>query len=102
MPDKTVIDGEIVAVDSADGPLSNALQNYGGDKTPLLYYVFDVLVSSRSARANATRADGPRVAVDASRIGALRSQGQSWSTICRETSIAKGTAQRAFHSLHVV
>src|SRR5436190_5772540 len=44
MPDETVIDGEIVAVDSEGRPSFNALQNYSGGS--LLYYVFDLLVLS--------------------------------------------------------
>jgi bifunctional non-homologous end joining protein LigD len=44
MPDETVIDGEIVALDEAGRPSFNALQNYGSSRTPILYYVFDVMV----------------------------------------------------------
>ena len=43
LPDETVLDGEVVALDEAGRPLFNALQNYGSSKAPLLYYVFDVL-----------------------------------------------------------
>jgi DNA invertase Pin-like site-specific DNA recombinase len=53
----------------------------------------------RNARAKGKRLGRPRVAVDASRIAALRAQGRSWGTICRETGIGKGTVQRAFYSL---
>ena len=53
----------------------------------------------RNARAKGKRLGRPRVAVDASRIAALRSQGHSWSTIHRETGLAKGTLQRAFYGL---
>ena len=53
----------------------------------------------RNARAKGKRLGRPRVAVDVSRIAALRSKGQSWSAIHRETGIAKGTAQRAFYCL---
>ena len=53
----------------------------------------------RNARAKGKTLGRPRVAVDASRIAALRGQGHSWGTIQRETGIAKGTAQRAFYSL---
>lgn len=44
MPDETVIDGEIVALDSDGRPSFNALQNYGSGVAPLLYYVFDILI----------------------------------------------------------
>ena len=46
IPDETVIDGEIVALDAEGRPSFNLLQNYGSSKTPLIYYVFDVLVLS--------------------------------------------------------
>lgn len=44
LPDETVIDGEIVALDDTGRPSFNALQNYGPSNVPILYYVFDVLV----------------------------------------------------------
>jgi bifunctional non-homologous end joining protein LigD len=44
MPDETVIDGEIVALDAEGHPSFNMLQNYGSSKAPLIYYIFDVLV----------------------------------------------------------
>ena len=53
----------------------------------------------RNARAKGKRLGRPRVAVDASRIVALRAEGQSWSTVCREVGVSKGSAQRAFYSL---
>ena len=37
----------------------------------------------------------PRVNVDATKIAALRNSGASWATICRETGLSRGTAQRA-------
>ena len=46
MPDETVIDGEIVALDQDGKPSFNALQNYGSSSGTLLYYVFDVLILS--------------------------------------------------------
>jgi DNA invertase Pin-like site-specific DNA recombinase len=53
----------------------------------------------RNARAKGKTLGRPKVAVDASRIAALRAQGHSWCTIRRETGLAKGTAQRAFYNL---
>ena len=44
MPDETVIDGEVVALDESGRPSFNLLQNYGSAGAPLIYYVFDVLV----------------------------------------------------------
>ena len=45
LPDETVIDGEIVALDADGRPSFSALQNFGASSAPvLLYYVFDVMV----------------------------------------------------------
>ena len=44
MPDDTVIDGEIVALDSEGRPSFNLLQNYGSASAPLHFFVFDVLI----------------------------------------------------------
>jgi ATP-dependent DNA ligase len=44
LPDGTVIDGEIVALDEAGRPAFNVLQNYGSAKAPLFYYVFDLMM----------------------------------------------------------
>jgi len=44
IPDETVIDGEIIALDQSGRPSFNALQNLGSSPTPLFYYVFDVMV----------------------------------------------------------
>ena len=44
LPDETVIDGELVALDDDGRPSFNALQNYSSPKTPIIYYVFDVMV----------------------------------------------------------
>jgi bifunctional non-homologous end joining protein LigD len=46
LPDETVIDGEVVALDNAGRPSFNALQSYGSSTTPIVYYVFDVLIVS--------------------------------------------------------
>lgn len=44
MPDEAVLDGEVVALDEHGLPSFNALQNLVPGKTPVLYYVFDVMV----------------------------------------------------------
>ena len=53
----------------------------------------------RNARAKGRTFGRPRVLVDARRIAALRKNGASWATVCQETGLSKGTAQRALHSL---
>ena len=44
LPDETVVDGEVVAMDASGRPSFNALQNYGSSKVSIFYYLFDVLV----------------------------------------------------------
>jgi len=44
LPDETVIDGELVAFDEDGRPSFNALQNSISSKTPIVYYVFDLMV----------------------------------------------------------
>ena len=43
MPNDTVLDGEVVALDDAGRPSFNALQNFAAG-TAIVYYVFDLLV----------------------------------------------------------
>ena len=58
LPNETVLDGELVALDADGRPSFNALQNSISSRTPIFYYVFDVLIlagkvscMSRSPRA---------------------------------------------------
>ena len=44
MPDETVLDGEMAALDEDGRPSFNLLQNYGSPKAPLVYFVFDLLI----------------------------------------------------------
>ena len=44
LPDHTLVDGELVALDEDGRPSFNALQNQGAEHASVVYYVFDVLV----------------------------------------------------------
>jgi bifunctional non-homologous end joining protein LigD len=44
LPDDTVIDGEVIALDADGRPSFSILQNSGSAKAPVLYFVFDVMV----------------------------------------------------------
>lgn len=44
MPDETVIDGEVVALDEEGRPSFSALQNYGSAGIPLHFFIFDLLI----------------------------------------------------------
>jgi len=44
LPEETVIDGEIVALDESGLPSFNLLQNVGPSNAMVVYYIFDVLV----------------------------------------------------------
>jgi bifunctional non-homologous end joining protein LigD len=44
LPDDTVIDGEIVALDESGRPSFNVLQNYASSRAPIIYYVFDLMM----------------------------------------------------------
>ncbi len=42
LPDDTVIDGEVVAVDDEGRPSFNLLQNFRSDESRIVYYAFDI------------------------------------------------------------
>jgi DNA ligase D-like protein (predicted ligase) len=44
LPNDTVIDGEILALDEDGRPSFNALQNFGSGAAAVVYYVFDVMI----------------------------------------------------------
>ncbi len=44
LPDETVLDGEMAALDEEGRPSFNLLQNYGSAEAPLVYFVFDLLI----------------------------------------------------------
>ena len=44
LPNNTVIDGEVVALDAEGRPSFNVLQNYGSAAAPVIFFVFDLLV----------------------------------------------------------
>jgi DNA invertase Pin-like site-specific DNA recombinase len=50
----------------------------------------------RHARARGKRIGRPRIVVDGRQVAALRKTGNSWSEICKQTGLSKGTAQRAY------
>jgi len=52
----------------------------------------------RNARAKGKRLGRPKVAADGRQIAALRKTGSSWSEVCEQTGLSKGTAQRAFYA----
>ena len=44
LPDETVIDGEVVALDEDGKPSFNILQNFGSGTAPIYFYIFDLLI----------------------------------------------------------
>lgn len=46
LPDETIIDGEIVALDQEGRPSFDALQNHGGGAGLVVFYVFDLIMLS--------------------------------------------------------
>jgi ATP-dependent DNA ligase len=44
MPDDTVLDGEVVALDENGRPSFNILQHGGAGRAPLHFFIFDLLV----------------------------------------------------------
>jgi DNA invertase Pin-like site-specific DNA recombinase len=52
----------------------------------------------RNARAKGKRLGRPRVTADGRQVAALRNAGSSWSEVCEQTGLSKGTAQRACYA----
>jgi DNA invertase Pin-like site-specific DNA recombinase len=52
----------------------------------------------RNARAKGKRIGRPRIATDGRQVAALRKAGNSWSEMCKQTGLSKGTAQRAYYA----
>jgi bifunctional non-homologous end joining protein LigD len=48
LPDGTVIDGELVALDATGRPNFNLLQNFRSAKSQIRYFIFDILVHKNS------------------------------------------------------
>lgn len=46
LPNDSVIDGEVVALDEDGRPSFNLLQNHGSTHPKVHYYVFDVMIAS--------------------------------------------------------
>jgi len=46
LPDETVIDGEVVALDEDGRPSFNILQNFASSNVPIIFYVFDLMILS--------------------------------------------------------
>jgi len=44
MPNESIIDGEVVALDQSGKPAFNLLQNHGSSKAPIVFYAFDLLM----------------------------------------------------------
>src|SRR5271168_5634980 len=49
----------------------------------------------RNARAEGKKFGRPRAQVDADRVASLRRDGLSWSQVCRNLNVSKGSAQRS-------
>jgi bifunctional non-homologous end joining protein LigD len=59
MPDETVIDGEVVALDAEGRPSFNLLQNSGAGAT-LAFFIFDLLIPKGKDGDGGTADDAPR------------------------------------------
>ena len=49
----------------------------------------------RNAQARGVRLGRPPIKVDSDTVARLRAQGASWRTVCKQTGLTRGTAQRA-------
>jgi ATP-dependent DNA ligase len=74
LPDETVVDGEIVAIDDDGRPVFNLLQNFAKESARIRYFVFDLLcyknhdltrlpLLKRREMLRSLKFDGGRVAI---------------------------------------
>jgi ATP-dependent DNA ligase len=103
LPDETVVDGEVVALDAAGRPSFNALQNGGA---AVFFYVFDVLIlAGRNVMGEtlAVRREllnrAPRLAILAAKPLIVASN-SSLRVILKVVLERNGTS-RFFRSLHI-
>jgi ATP-dependent DNA ligase len=50
LPDETVIDGEVVALDHTGRPSFNTLQNLGSSRATVVYFIVDVVIFAGQKR----------------------------------------------------
>jgi bifunctional non-homologous end joining protein LigD len=77
LPDETVIDGEVIALDDGGRPSFNILQNYGSSKARVLYFVFDMMILAgrdvmREPLVGPARVVGEEDPPEARRTGPIR------------------------------
>jgi ATP-dependent DNA ligase len=61
LPDETVIDGEIIAIDDEGRPNFNLLQNYRSAHTNVIYYTFDIMVYGGADLMQHPLSERPRI-----------------------------------------
>jgi bifunctional non-homologous end joining protein LigD len=97
MPDETVIDGEVVALDPSGRPSFNALQNFGAGAATIVFYAFDPMVVNgrdvTSERLTARRALLSQV------LEAVGGETQQVSSSIAASAVANRTSSELDHGL---